>query len=137
MAERKAVEIQIGNPDAFQKTIDSFLRELGVDVSGALDDAITEVGKEAVEKLRETSPRDKGNYAKAWKFKKNAKGQSGALEAKVYNDRGNLTHILEFGHVKLSGDTVIGTVKGQPHIEPVNDWVQREIPQRFTQKMKK
>lgn len=133
----QTVEISIGDPKALQTTIDSFLRELGTDVSGALDEAITEVGKEAVNKLKETSPKKTGDYSTSWKFKKNAKGQSGALEAKVYNEQGNLTHILEFGHPIVSHGTVVGHAAPKPHIEPVNEWVQRELPKKFTEKMKK
>lgn len=139
----KNTEISIGDPAKLQTTIDSFLRELGTDVSGALDEAITEVGKEAVEKLKQTSPVRKAKYgrstgyAKSWRFKKNSRGQSGALEAKVYNEKGNLTHLLEYGHPIFDHEgNHVGDSPAIPHIEQVDQWVQSELPKKFTEKMK-
>lgn len=134
-------EINIGDPQKFKTTMDSFLKNLGVDVSDALDEAVTEVGKEAVEKLKATSPvRKKGKstgYSKAWKFKKSVKGKTGAIESKVYNEQGNLTHLLEKEHPIVSNGRVVGRAKAHPHIKPVEEWVQSELPKRFTQKIQK
>ena len=135
------VEISIADPEKIRKTIDSYLKNLGVDVSDAMDEAITEVGKEAVEKLKATSPvRKKGKstgYAKAWKFKKNIKSKTGAIESKVYNEQGNLTHLLEKEHPILANGMVVGRAKAHPHIKPVEEWVQSELPRRFAKKIQK
>lgn len=130
------VEISISNPDAIAKTIDSFLLSFGSEVSQEMAEALDEVGKEAVKMLKATSPKNTGKYSRGWRYKRQAKGKNGLIEAKIYNaTSGQLTHILEFGHPKMSGDQVIGQIKGQPHIEPVNKWVQSEFPKRFTQKL--
>ena len=133
MADR--VEIPISKADDIAKTVDSFLQAFGKNVSEEMGAALDEVGKEAVKKLKATSPKRTGRYAKGWKYKRQANNK-GRFEAKVYNATdGNLTHILEFGHPKMSGDRVIGEVKGQPHIAPVNEWVQSDFPKRFAQKL--
>lgn len=140
-SERRSIEIKIGDANKFKTTLDSLLREVGVDASDSMNEAIDEIGKEAVRKMQLASPvrkpkygKDKG-YAKAWKFKKNAKGRNGQIESKVYNERGNLTHILEYGHPIVRNGKVVGNADPQPHIEPVNEWVQQELPRRFTSKM--
>lgn len=128
--------ISISNPDAIAKTIDSFLLSFGSEVSQEMAEALDEVGKEAVKMLKATSPKHTGKYSKGWRYKRQSKGKSGLIEAKIYNaTSGQLTHILEYGHPKMAGDQVVGQVKGQPHIEPVNKWVQSEFPKRFTQKL--
>ena len=135
MAMADYTEISISNADAIGKTVDSFLQNLGKNVSEEMGQALDEVGKEAVKMLQQTSPKRTGKYSKGWRYKRQAKGKGG-FEAKVYNaTSGQLTHILEYGHPKLAGGKVVGQVKGQPHIEPVNKWVQSEFPKRFTQKM--
>lgn len=133
MADR--IEIPISKADDIAKTVDSFLQAFGKNVSEEMGAALDEVGKEAVKKLKATSPKRTGRYSKGWKYKRQANNK-GRFEAKVYNaTSGQLTHILEFGHPKMSGDRVIGEVKGQPHIAPVNEWVQGEFPKRFAQKL--
>lgn len=128
--------ISISNPDAIAKTIDSFLLSFGSEVSQEMGEALDEVGKEAVKMLKATSPKHTGKYSKGWRYKRQSKGKNGLIEAKIYNaTSGPLTHILEYGHPKMAGDQVVGQVKGQPHIEPVNKWVQSEFPKRFTQKL--
>lgn len=130
------VTISISDPDAIAKTIDSFLLSFGSEVSQEMAEALDEVGKEAVKMLKATSPKHTGKYSRGWRYKRQSKGKNGLIEAKIYNaTSGQLTHILEYGHPKMAGNQVIGQVKGQPHIEPVNKWVQSEFPKRFTQKL--
>ena len=139
---RENVEIPIGDPSKFQTTIDSYLRELGIDCEGALDDAITETGKEAVSRLQASSPTRQAKYgkstgyARSWRFKK-VKSRTGAIESKVYNEQGNLTHLLENGHPIMRDGVKVGQARAFPHIEPVNQWVQSELPRKFAEKMKK
>jgi hypothetical protein len=68
--------------------------------------------------LRETSPKDTGEYAKGWAYRQEAPGSY-----RVYNKKKpQLTHLLEHGHAKRGG----GRVEGRPHIKPAVD---RHIPQ--------
>ena len=135
-SQRYDIEVPIGNAGAITKTLDSVLQNFGKDVSDDFAAVLDEVGKEAVQKLKASSPSRSGNYAKGWKYKRQVKGANG-YEAKVYNaKRGNLTHLIEFGHPIVRGGVVVGNAKAEPHIEPVNQWVQSELPKRFAQKMK-
>ena len=68
------------------------------------------IARESVEKLKSNSPKDTGDYAKSWTFKK-VKGRF-----VVHNkDHYRLTHLLEKSHALLNG----GRSTAQPHIKPV------------------
>lgn len=67
------------------------------------------VALETVRELQQTSPQKTGKYASGWQVKKEGKGY------RVYNKTSpQLTHLLEKGHVKLSG----GRVPAKVHIKP-------------------
>lgn len=83
------------------------------DVSEAIDQAARDTAKAMAKDLRETSPKDTGEYAKGWTYRKEAPGSY-----RVYNKKKpQLTHLLEHGHAKRGG----GRVEGRPHIGPAVD----------------
>ncbi|BDH62113.1 hypothetical protein MTP04_22430 [Lysinibacillus sp. PLM2] len=68
------------------------------------------LAKEGVKKLKLTSPKSSGAYARSWKASKI--GRSWVIHnVKHYR----LTHLLEKGHAKVSG----GRTQAYPHIAPV------------------
>jgi len=88
------------------------------DVSEAIDQAARDTAKAMAKDLRETSPKDTGEYAKGWTHRKEAPGSY-----RVYNKKKpQLTHLLEHGHAKAGG----GRVEGIPHIKPAED---RYVPE--------
>ena len=88
------------------------------DVSEAIDHAARDTAKAMAKDLRETSPKDTGEYAKGWTHRKEAPGSY-----RVYNKKKpQLTHLLEHGHAKRGG----GRVEGRPHIKPAED---RYVPE--------
>ena len=88
------------------------------DVSEAIDQAARDTAKAMAKDLRETSPKDTGEYAKGWAYRKEAPGSY-----RVYNKKKpQLTHLLEHGHAKAGG----GRVEGIPHIKPAED---RYVPE--------
>lgn len=88
------------------------------DVSEAIDQAARDTAKAMAKDLRETSPKDTGEYAKGWTHRKEAPGSY-----RVYNKKKpQLTHLLEHGHAKAGG----GRVEGIPHIKPAKD---RYVPE--------
>ena len=88
------------------------------DVSEAIDQAARDTAKAMAKDLRETSPKDTGEYAKGWTHRKEAPGSY-----RVYNKKKpQLTHLLEHGHAKAGG----GRVEGIPHIKPAEE---RHVPQ--------
>lgn len=131
--------ISIGNPDKLAKTIQSYMEDFGRDVTEAIGEAMDEVGKEAVNRLKSTGPKKKrngGRYAKGWKYQRDKKSRL-LIEGRVYNATdGSLTHLLEKGHPIVRNGVVVGRVKPQKHIEPVDQWVEQNFARIFAQKLK-
>ena len=88
------------------------------EVGAAIEEAVKETARALAADLRETSPKDTGEYAKGWTARKEGPGRY-----VVYNKKKpQLTHLLEHGHAKRGG----GRVEGRPHIKPAKE---RHIPQ--------
>src|SRR5690606_18541713 len=88
------------------------------DASEAIDQAARDTAKAMAQDLRETSPKDTGEYGKGWTHRKEAPGSD-----RVYNKKKpQLTHVVEHGHAKAGG----GRVEGIPHIKPAED---RYVPE--------
>lgn len=113
----------------FAKTVVDILSKYAETTTDSVNRATDEVSKEAVKKLKETSPKKSGEYAKAWTRQKDSK--SGVIEYTVYNSRwGGRTHVLEKGHVVRPTPKHPGKktrVEGREHIAPVDDWVSEEL----------
>lgn len=99
------------------------------DVKEATKRNIDAVSKEAVQKLKNTSPRKTGSYAKGWGIKK-----QGEMDVVIYNRTdAPLTHLLENGHVIRNKKGTYGRVSGIKHIAPVEEWASDELPRRITE----
>lgn len=111
--------------DAVSETINEMLELYSKDVDEVVQEALPKVGKETVKELKQTSPKQTGDYAKGWTQKVEKERLGSKLT--VYNKtRYQLTHLLEKGHAKVSG----GFVPGKPHIKPAQDkaeWKAMEI----------
>lgn len=107
--------------------VNQILRELQSDVKDALEKTSKEVAKESVQKLKNTSPKKTGKYAAGW-------GQSKNKDVIVIHNKKKpgLTHLLEKGHAKRGGGRV-GPIK---HIEPVEQWVIKEMVNRIENELK-
>ena len=94
------------------------------DVVEKVDTSSDKVGKAAVRKLKQISPKKSGDYAKSWTMKTQSEvGQPNKRIIHVKKPHYRLTHLLEFGHAKVGG----GLVPGKPHIRPVEEEVIREF----------
>ena len=102
------------------------IEELATELATALSDyseevtqgvmkAIDEESKEAVKELRDQSPKLTGDYAKGWTSKDTYKGKYSKINTIHNKTDYQLTHLLEYGHVKRNG----GRVATIPHIKPV------------------
>lgn len=100
--------------DRLADEITRILQEYTTEVEQGLEKAKQKVAKDGAKKLRETSPKKTGRYAKGWTATK--QGTSYVIHNK---DRYQLAHLLEFGHAKVGG----GRVSGKPHIKPVEEEV--------------
>ncbi|MCH3943060.1 MAG: HK97 gp10 family phage protein [Atopobiaceae bacterium] len=104
--------------------------------SQALDKAANECADEAVKRLKESSPvgPSKKHYAKGWK-KEVERESSEKISVTIWNaKKPGLAHLLEFGHAKRGGGRVGPSPEGG-HIEPVDDWVQKEYESRVEELM--
>ena len=99
--------------------LDDYSKELRDDVAKACE----HVAKESVKKLKAESPKRTGEYARGWTAKKN-----GEADWTVYNrTNGQLTHLLESGHVIRNAKGTYGRTNGIPHIKPVEQWANDEL----------
>ena len=117
---------------ADKNVIGEQLAEILNDFEHELDETvkreITSTAKEAVQKLRSSSPKSPGggSYARGWTVKKDRDG-SAIVHNKVYY----LTHLLENGHVIRNARGTYGRTNGIKHIEPVEQWANGELVDRI------
>lgn len=115
-------------PQEFNK----LLKEYGEEVTLIVDEEIKKISKETVSRLKKTSPKDTGEYAKGWKAKQ--KKTNFGLYSTIYNStHGWLAHILEHGYQKRNG----GRTKAQPHIKPAEEWANKEVLKRIKERLSK
>lgn len=111
--------------DSLQGILLSFSRSLQEEIN----EATKETAKEAVNKLRATSPKKTGNYAKGWTKTTSTKNDERGFKVSkivIYNkNKPTLTHLLENGHATRNGKRV----SGKPHIGPVA----QEIEEKYYQ----
>lgn len=124
--------IRSSNRFDFSDTVHKILSNYGIEVQEVMLEVIPEVAKDAAQKLRKTSPKKTGDYAKGWKYKVDKKRLR--VGAVIYNkDRYRLTHLLENGHAKRGG----GRVASRDHIAPVNDWAADEVMDRLMDRLER
>lgn len=122
-----SVEVQMG------RILDEYVEK----VHEVTDESIKHSSQEAVQKLRNTSPRNEkgkraGRYARGWTKK------AGRYETIVYNKTDwQLTHLLENGHAVVNryGDTG-ARAEAIKHIEPVENWAIEDLPMRISRGLK-
>ena len=103
------------------------LDEINKDVETSTRKNIDRTAKESVQKLRNTSPKKTGSYAKGWGTKK-----QGDMDVVVHNRTDyQLTHLLENGHVIRNKKGTYGRTHGIKHIAPVEEWAADELPRRI------
>jgi hypothetical protein len=107
--------------DNLANEIAKHLKEFTSFVEDEVEIAKEEVSKIAVAKLKETSPKLKGKYAKGWARIKLGNGII------IYNKTSyQLTHVLEHGHVNRDGSRT----QGIAHIRPAEEQVVNEYISR-------
>ena len=117
------------------RDIQVYLNEYSREVDRAVEQTISQVAKEAARKLKDTSPKKTGKYAKGWASKRDTKynPRIGARHYIVYGKNGTYqkAHLLEHGHAKRNG----GRTKAIVHIAPVEDWAIFEAENRIMEKI--
>ena len=103
-------------------------------VKDTTNSAINSVSKEAVSKLKNTSPKKSGKYARGWTVKQE-RGSGGINTVTVHNKVYQLTHLLENGHVIRNKKGEYGRVNGIQHIAPVEQWANNELPMEIEREL--
>ena len=118
--------------ESLQEQLEKLLDTYATQVRNDVNECCMETAKECGLKLRQTSPKHKGKYAKGWAVKEVATGGFEQSTWVVYNKTSyQLTHLLEKGHAKRNG----GRVRAIPHIKPVETWAQQELPKELKDKL--
>lgn len=127
---KSSVSISI---DALASEVQRVLTTFANDVESEVNDIQEEVADDAVKKLKATSPvgngKWKGHYKNGW-----GKVKDGGKTV-VRNKKYQITHLLEKGHVVIIAGKSKGFAPAQPHIKPVEEWVQDEFEDRIKRKV--
>ena len=97
------------------------------DVAEKVEDIKKEVSIDLVNNLKQTSPKDTGDYAKSWT--KTKKGTKYIIHVKAPHYR--LTHLLEKGHAKVNG----GRVAARVHIRPAEERAIRDYLEKVEREL--
>ena len=115
--------------------IKKILDEYEEDVEETVDQTAMAVAKIGAQKLKSSSPKNQGKYAKSWNWKKIG-APLGHAQYTVYNAKHyRLTHLLENGHLIRNQNGTYGRTKAIPHIKPVELIVQDEFFNKLKQKL--
>lgn len=114
-----------------EKTVSKILKDYTTDISEITAEVVPEVAKEATKRLRQSSPKKTGKYARGWKNE--AQKSRLSVSATVYggSDTYPLAHLLENGHANRGG----GRTPAVVHIKPVEEWAVSELEKRITEKV--
>lgn len=98
--------------------IDKALSDYSEEVQEKLDKCVEEAAKYGAQRLKTVSA-SKGwkNYSKSWGVKKDGSSRI------IKSSKGQLTHLLEFGHALRQG----GRTRAFTHIKPVEDEVNKKL----------
>lgn len=122
MAKTESVSVQMKE----------LLDEINENVVDSTKNGINKVSKESVSKLRNTSPKKTGSYAKGWAVKR-----EGDMDVTVHNRTDyQLTHLLENGHVVRNKKGTYGRTSGTKHIAPVEEWAADALPEEIMRGIK-
>lgn len=125
----------MANTESVAVQMEKILDEYNDKVKEATNSSIDSVSNESVQKLRSTSPKKSGKYARGWGTKKE-RGAGGISTVIVKNKVYQLTHLLENGHVIRNKKGTYGRVPGIKHIKPVEDWAISELPMEIERKLR-
>ena len=100
------------------KEVKKILDQYSQDINDSISESLKAIGKEASRKLRATSPKKTGKYAKGWTYQAEKGRVTNSVTVYGKKNTYPLAHLLEHGHAKRGG----GRVPGIVHIKPVEEW---------------
>ncbi len=121
----------------FAQVMEDMLLKFDINVAEAAINTCPQVAKEAAAKLRQTSPKGPGGYAKSWTSKAE-KGRMSVL-ATVYAEAPGyrLAHLLEHGHANRQGGRSHPDAPAIEHIKPVEEWAIKEAEDRIVEEIER
>ena len=126
--------------DKFAAELVETLKDFHNATDEVVADAVKKTAKDAVKKLKSTSPTLTGDYAKSWTMKKNPKFLGRYQHSQVVyagNGEYRLTHLLEKGHAIVRGGRKIGYSPASVHIAPVDATAEDELMDAITRGIQK
>lgn len=124
-------------------TVEKLLAEYGEKVYDVMNDSVAEVADQATDKLRAVNHwanQGSGEYSGSWMVDDVVKKRIHVTKVVHNEEHYRLTHLLENGHVSRNGTgrtftTAKAPVQAYPHIAPVNDWANEELPKIVERKI--
>ena len=105
------------------------------EVNAETDKAFESVANQCAQKLKDTSPRRTGKYARSWTVDSVYRREHISTYWVHNKNYYRLTHLLENGHVIRNAKGEYGRTKPIKHIEPVQDWAEAELPQEIKRRL--
>lgn len=121
--------------DSLLKGMNNIIQQYITSVEVESNKIIKYCVQDAVKKLKETSPKDSGDYAKNWSYKTRKVMYNNVYT--IYNKAPTyrLTHLLENGHRIVVNGQYVGDADAQPHIGDVEGWLENEIISRLAEQL--
>ena len=115
----------------FAADVKKILEQYASDAAEVMNETIEQVAKDGSKRLKQTSPKRTGKYAKGW-TQTVEKGRM-TVSAIIHGKSGTyqLAHLLEKGHLTRNGTRT----KELVHIAPVDKWVVEEAVRRTIYKL--
>lgn len=118
--------------------LNDVLQDYSKEVMDTYNTCGKEIADDVVSKLKRVKfgRYDRGKYSKSWAVKQE-KSNWGTDSYIIYNKKHyRLTHLLEFGHEIRDGTgRKVGEAGAIPHIKPMEEWVQNQLPKLLVQKL--
>ena len=119
--------------DSVSSQIAEILDEYEKKVRETAEKDIEQVAKDTVQRLKQTSPKDSGDYARSWTLKRDRATKT----TTVYNkDHYRLTHLLEKGHIKRNQAGTYGRQDPQEHIGPAEKEASAELVRKIEEDLR-
>ena len=117
--------------DQMAEILDGYDKE----VREAVEKDIEQVARDTAKKLRQTSPKKSGEYAKNWSVRNDRKSKTTIVYNKAPTYR--LTHLLENGHVVRNQYGTWGRTSAEPHIAPAEQEAVKDLVKKVEEDIEK
>ena len=122
--------------ESIEVQMTKILDEYSQGVQDVTNKSIKKVARETAKRLKNTSPKRGGEYARDWAVK-NLSVHGNIVNLVVYNRKHyQLTHLLENGHVIRNKKGAYGRAPAHPHIGPAEEAASIELPAQIERELK-